>query len=66
ITPVDLPFFQWKGYVRDSSKPIFPTVDICLQNFEKVLRTYSLDLDKNWFRLMPMCLSGEQKMWYNE
>lgn len=65
IVPPNLPYFQWEGSaVFMPNKPIFVTIDACLLNFQDILDQFSLDLDKEYARLVPPMLSNPQRTWY--
>ncbi|KAG1441389.1 hypothetical protein G6F56_011507 [Rhizopus delemar] len=66
LVPTDLPLFQWGNQVVDSTKPVFNTVEEFITRFEIILRSHGQDLDSNWYRLLPRCLTSGQLDWFTE
>ncbi|KAI7872178.1 hypothetical protein BDF14DRAFT_1757571 [Spinellus fusiger] len=66
LVPTDLPLFQWGNQVVDKSKPVFKTVEDFLARFEFILSSHNQNLDSNWFRLLPKCLTSSQLGWFNK
>ncbi|CEP12809.1 hypothetical protein [Parasitella parasitica] len=64
LVPGETPLFQWKGHVFNKNKPIFRTVEDCLDQFERVLFAHQLSLEDNWRRLVPARLSTSMARWY--
>ncbi|CEP14383.1 hypothetical protein [Parasitella parasitica] len=65
LVPGETPLFQWKGHVFNKNKPIFRTVEDCLDQFERVLFAHQLSLEDNWRRLvLPARLSTSMARWY--
>jgi len=44
----------------------FAGIEECLRRFEDVLISHDLNLDLNWYRLLPRCLSQDLRDWLNE
>ncbi|KAI8995049.1 hypothetical protein BDB01DRAFT_710785, partial [Pilobolus umbonatus] len=57
VVPVDMPLFQWKGLTFNNKQVVFPTPSACINQFENVLRSYNLDIEANWRRLLPKQLA---------
>ncbi|KAJ1672195.1 hypothetical protein EV182_007260, partial [Spiromyces aspiralis] len=57
--PVDLPSFP-----ICNGKPI--PISQFIQLFEKSLQSNGLDIDKNWYQLIPRCLNTEAKKWFEK
>ncbi|KAI8323398.1 hypothetical protein EDC96DRAFT_595724, partial [Choanephora cucurbitarum] len=67
LVPANLPYLQLTSdVVIKSNKDSFDSVyDFC-QEFVTLLEAHSLSLDDNWERLLPMCLSKEDRSWFED
>ncbi|KAI8978489.1 hypothetical protein BDB01DRAFT_837412 [Pilobolus umbonatus] len=63
IVPVDMLLFQWKGLTFNNKQVVFPAPTACINQFENVLRSYNLDIEANWQRLLPKQLAIGTKAW---
>ncbi|KAI9258272.1 hypothetical protein BY458DRAFT_558021 [Sporodiniella umbellata] len=62
--PKDLPFFQQYDKVVDPFKHVYSTATEFCDHLERVLLAHGLDIDKVWYRLLPLCLQPSQMKWY--
>ncbi|KAI8347359.1 hypothetical protein BD560DRAFT_338543, partial [Blakeslea trispora] len=67
LVPANLPFLQLNSDVvirreKDSYDSVY---DFC-QEFVTILEAHSLSLDDNWERLLPICLSKEDRSWFED
>ncbi|OAD79485.1 hypothetical protein PHYBLDRAFT_179113 [Phycomyces blakesleeanus NRRL 1555(-)] len=65
VVPRELPVLQWQGNEWDNTQKVYSSIEECLDKFEDVLHSYSLDLNVDWHRLLPIVLSREQRSWYD-
>lgn len=59
----NLPMMQWRGSVFDRRSPVASDIRARLKRFDDALSSHGLDYDSNWRRLIPVCLSCEQRPW---
>ncbi|KAG2214870.1 hypothetical protein INT45_003021, partial [Circinella minor] len=64
VVPSDLPILQWTGNVHDNTKPVFASIQECLDRFEDIIESYGQDININWCRLLPRMLSTDQRSWF--
>ncbi|CAO0796801.1 unnamed protein product [Mucor circinelloides] len=64
LVPNETPLFQWRGHIFNKNKPVYRTVEDCLDQFERVLFAHRLGLEENWRRLVPARLSTNMARWY--
>jgi hypothetical protein len=64
LVPNETPLFQWRGHVFNKNKPIYQTIEDCLDQFERVLFSHRMSLEDNWRRLVPARLSTNMARWY--
>ncbi|OAD73082.1 hypothetical protein PHYBLDRAFT_71588 [Phycomyces blakesleeanus NRRL 1555(-)] len=65
LVPRELPVFQWQGNEWDHTQKVYASIEECLDKFEDVLHSYSMDLNVDWHRLLPIVLSREQRSWFD-
>ena len=65
--PPKLPLLQLTDeVVWDRRVKVFDSAHDFCKAFETTLRAHRLQLDTNWERLLPVCLSAEQISWFEE
>ncbi|CEP16520.1 hypothetical protein [Parasitella parasitica] len=66
VVPRNLPLFQWENQAIDEKLGLVFTdnVKMCLQNFEDVMVSSNLDLDTNYWRVVPPLLAQSIRIWY--
>ena len=66
FVPSNLPFFQWSGFVCDTSRRVFKTPHQCIRAFENVLTSHSLSIEDNWLRIIHVTAPEQIMDWINE
>ncbi|KAI7875071.1 uncharacterized protein EV154DRAFT_486803 [Mucor mucedo] len=62
FVPAGIPFlFQWKSHVLSTKRRVFKNIEACVEEFENIVATNDMNLDTNWARLLPGCLSEPMK-----
>ncbi|KAG2191727.1 hypothetical protein INT47_004166, partial [Mucor saturninus] len=62
FVPTGIPFlFQWKSHVLSTKRRVFKNIEACIEEFENIVATNGMNLDTNWARLLPGCLSEPMK-----
>ncbi|OBZ84133.1 hypothetical protein A0J61_07815 [Choanephora cucurbitarum] len=54
FVPTNLPCFQWESYVVDRNSSVYRTPDECIRDFGNILNLYSLSVEGDWRRLLPV------------
>ncbi|KAG2208999.1 hypothetical protein INT47_011139 [Mucor saturninus] len=66
VVPRNLPKFCWEGHNHVEGAPVFIDIKTCLRNFTDVLRSYNIDFDANYLRIMPPQLSDPARGWFED
>ena len=66
VVPRNLPMFCWEGHDNIPGVHVFEDINTCIRNFVDVMNCHGLDLDNNFLRVIPACLSGTTRTWFEE
>ncbi|KAI7884992.1 uncharacterized protein EV154DRAFT_485321 [Mucor mucedo] len=66
VVPRNLPAFCWKGHNNIPGVHVLEDINTCIRNFMDVMNCHGLDLNSNYLRVIPACLSGTTRTWFEE